>query len=181
MVCDVYSMHVAFHAPGTLPSGQLGIGSTTSPVKTPGADAELPAGAAATVVSCGSLFTCAVASSDVYCWGDNTYGQVCTVPMCVCLACFVALICPSPVPPQIGVGTTTTQYTTPQLVPGLSAIASVSAGYFHACALAINASVYCWGQGTSYVLMYCQLLLPFLILYHCLIAAGNSDMVQRPL
>jgi alpha-tubulin suppressor-like RCC1 family protein len=65
-------------------SGQLGDGTTT--------DARVPVAVSTTVtfrsISAGELFTCGVAgvpaasggttttSADVYCWGDNEYGQI---------------------------------------------------------------------------------------------------------
>jgi alpha-tubulin suppressor-like RCC1 family protein len=71
---------------------------------------------------------CAVADSDVYCWGENGYGQ-------------------------LGNGDTTdrlrpTKVSTPT---GLS-FTAVDVGTQHACALADDASMWCWGYNAYYQL-----------------------------
>ena len=71
---------------------------------------------------------CAVADSDVYCWGENGNGQ-------------------------LGNGDTTdrTRPTKVNAPSGLSFIA-VDVGETHACALADDGSMWCWGTGSHYQL-----------------------------
>lgn len=64
----------AVHCWGASSNGQVGDG-TLATRRTPVA-VQLPAGAAFTAVSAGSVFTCAVrGGGQGYCWGDNAYGQ----------------------------------------------------------------------------------------------------------
>ncbi|MDO8336043.1 MAG: hypothetical protein Q7T74_04675 [Candidatus Saccharibacteria bacterium] len=81
-------------------------------------------------VQVGGLFACAIANGEVYCWGDNTYGQLgnsaggagvtSTVPVPVTKASGVLL------------GKTVTQ---------------IATGYDYACAIA-DGQAYCWGRNT---------------------------------
>ena len=111
-------------------NGRLG-NSASSDQVTPVAVSQgtIPAGVTIRQVSAGNLNTCAVASNDkAYCWGYGTSGQ-------------------------IGNGSTSTQ-TSPVAVsqgaiPGGATILQVAAGNTHACAIASNAMVYCWGLGTN--------------------------------
>jgi alpha-tubulin suppressor-like RCC1 family protein len=59
----------------------------------------------------------------VKCWGDNTYGQT-------------------------GQPIATALVSTPTVVNGLSNVADVSVGRYHACALLKSGAVRCWGQNT---------------------------------
>jgi alpha-tubulin suppressor-like RCC1 family protein len=84
-------------------------------------------GMGVTEIAAGGDFTCVLAKSKVYCFGDNTYGQ-------------------------IG-NNTITQAMVPTLVTGLPTLAGVQStqqiavGSAHACALSsINQKVYCWGD-----------------------------------
>jgi alpha-tubulin suppressor-like RCC1 family protein len=83
-------------------------------------------GSSVTSVTAGSNQTCAIKSSTLYCWGDNTYGEV-------------------------GTGTLGNQYATPQVVsltnPGV--INAVSAGGYHTCLLYAGGTVLCWGENNS--------------------------------
>ena len=79
----------------------------------------IPAGAPDIVV--GTDFSCALTGSgDVWCWGDNTYGQ-------------------------LGIGTTTMS-NVPVQVTGLSNITSLSAGSSHVCAIDSSNALWCWGH-----------------------------------
>lgn len=76
----------------------------------------------ATDLTAGARHTCAVAGDQgkVYCWGDNTKGQ-------------------------LGDGTTTAA-STPVEVRGLPPALEVDAGDKTTCALTENGDVYCWGE-----------------------------------
>ncbi len=69
--------------------------------------------------------TCGITSSDVtYCWGSNLYDLVAN-------------------------GTPTFQSSVPAMVRGGLKFSSVSARGDHACALAADGQVYCWGGYVS--------------------------------
>ncbi|MCX6015025.1 MAG: hypothetical protein NT020_05480, partial [Chloroflexales bacterium] len=69
----------------------------------------------------GTDFSCALDDSGtVWCWGDNTYGQ-------------------------LGDGTTTPS-SEPVQVTGLSGVQSFSAGSTHVCAIDGSNAVWCWGH-----------------------------------
>ncbi|HSY80453.1 MAG TPA: Ig-like domain-containing protein [Gemmatimonadaceae bacterium] len=105
--------------------GQLGIGSTTSPITSPTAITTTTF----SQISAGGMHTCGIESGGaqnyVACWGDNTSGQ-------------------------IGNGSVdATAHTTP-VINGNS-YAYVSAGYNHTCVLTstTSGSILCWGDNTS--------------------------------
>lgn len=81
------------------------------------------AGKTVTIIASGVYHTCAVASGQMYCWGNNGYGQ-------------------------IGNNTTAMQASpaavTTSGVLGGKNISSVTVGYYHTCAVA-SGQVYCWG------------------------------------
>ena len=105
----------------TTSGGRLGDGTETSSTY-PRAVA-LPAGRTAISIDAGIDHTCAILDdSSAVCWGLNEQGQ-------------------------LGDGTTTNS-TIPvnvSMPPGLG-VAEISAGLKHTCAVATNASVYCWGH-----------------------------------
>ncbi|MFK7992267.1 MAG: MopE-related protein [Sandaracinaceae bacterium] len=73
----------------------------------------------------GTDFTCALMTdSTVYCWGDDSVGQ-------------------------LGQGTTIQSSPTPTQVPGLSDVVMLTAGARHACALLGIGEVRCWGDETN--------------------------------
>jgi prepilin-type N-terminal cleavage/methylation domain-containing protein len=80
-------------------------------------------------ISAGRDHTCAVASNgNAYCWGQNANGQLGNNSVSNSL-----------VPVAVSMS---------GILSGLT-IGSISAGYYHTCAIASNNQVYCWGSGTS--------------------------------
>jgi alpha-tubulin suppressor-like RCC1 family protein len=112
-------------------SGQLGPGH---PIDTPlPIEVALPAGAGSAVAAAtGDAHTCVLVSpdgapgGDIYCFGDNTYGQ-------------------------LGDGTLNSRATLAPVTLGPSAMraAMVSAGSDHSCALDVTGQIWCWGRGDS--------------------------------
>jgi len=95
-----------------------------------------------TAIAAGYLYTCAVASGVIYCWGNDVHGQL-GGPSTI----------PSPLGGQPGIGYCNEPGSVLQqlcsLVPlqvqGLpSGVESVTAGIDHTCAVA-NGAAYCWG------------------------------------
>ncbi len=108
------------HCWGTNDRGTFGDGSTNN--STYPRAAQLPTGRTAISIDAGLGHTCAILDdSSAACWGWNEYGQ-------------------------LGDGTTNNS-TTPVIVsmPSGLGVAEISAGSRHSCAVATNASVYCWG------------------------------------
>ncbi len=76
-------------------------------------------------VSAGNAYTCAVRTDGLaFCWGANNTGQ-------------------------LGNPTMTTQSASPLAVAGGLTFASVTTGWFHACALRTGGAAYCWGSNNS--------------------------------
>jgi prepilin-type N-terminal cleavage/methylation domain-containing protein len=108
--------------------GYLGDGTTSdSSVPVAVSTAGVLAGKTITNIGSGQGHSCAVGSGEVFCWGSNSEGQLgnssltaSTIPVAVNTAGVLS-------------GKTMT---------------SVSANYFHSCALASDDRVYCWGYGT---------------------------------
>jgi alpha-tubulin suppressor-like RCC1 family protein len=103
-------------------SGRLGIGgggSKSVPTALPAL-----AGMDVTAFGLGELHACAVAAGDVWCWGDNSSGQ-------------------------LGDGTFDA-HSTPVKVqrPDGVTFVAVSAGVIHSCALAEDGSAWCWGDNS---------------------------------
>ncbi len=102
--------------------GQLGNGSQVNPNPAPVA---VSGNLAVATISAGESFTCGVITSGAaYCWGNNGFGQV-------------------------GDGTLGNVRTTPVAVSGNLAVASISAGGKHTCAVTTAGDLYCWGANGS--------------------------------
>ena len=103
-------------------SGQLGDGKSATaftPVPVANLDSSV------TAVAAGGKHTCAIAFDGLlFCWGNNTYGQ-------------------------LGNGTKAGK-NTPELVPGFAQPAlSISAGADHTCATRADGSLWCWGNSVA--------------------------------
>ena len=104
--------------------GQLGINSTSWALASP---QQVQGLTGAVELVAGSEHTCALTSTgEVYCWGNNDYGQ-------------------------LGIGTTGGEYGTPQVVIDNPLVGTVelAAGNAHTCALTSGGAVYCWGRNDS--------------------------------
>ncbi len=109
---------------GTNASGQLGNGSTTTSA-TPVAVSGITG---VSMIITSSAHACAVTNNNknVYCWGDNTYGQ-------------------------LGIGNTSS-YTVPQKVTALpvgQTIVDIASSDHVTCVLLSNDDLYCWGRNNS--------------------------------
>ena len=153
--------------------GELGNNSNTdSPV--PVDVTNLTSGVASVVA--GNDFTCAITTGGALkCWGDNSQGNLGdntmtnrSTPVSVTgLSSGVASVLPSLVSTcalttggavkcwgkndmgQIGIGSTTTNYTTPQSVSNLSSgVSALVGGSTFYCALTTGGSVKCWGSNS---------------------------------
>ena len=107
--------------------GQLGLGTTDSPVREPTlVTASGFNNKRVTDVSAGDDNTCAIADGEAFCWGRNNQNQ-------------------------LGNTSAGSQATTPQVVNGLSGRAptNITVGATHACAIA-GGDAYCWGANANY-------------------------------
>ena len=103
---------------GSNGDGQLGDGSDDDTDE----PVEVAGLSGVTSVSAGNAFTCAVADGAVKCWGSNEAGQLGADPEAL------------------------ERSLDPADVAGLPAAVAVAAGGAHACALADDGSVWCWGR-----------------------------------
>ena len=103
--------------------GQLGDGTLYTVSSTPLAVIGLAD--TVTAISAGDFHTCALTSAGaVWCWGNNTYGQ-------------------------LGDGTVWNDKASPVQVIGLtSGVVAITAGGHHTCAITITGDVKCWGGGS---------------------------------
>lgn len=112
--------------------GQLGDGTTVNRLD-PVTVLDHPGGPAATgfvSVSAGYQHTCATTDEGaVKCWGSGTLGLMGPMPPDVCVEGSSGYPCS----------------TTPLVIDGLEGAASVGAGYWHTCTVALDGSVFCWG------------------------------------
>jgi uncharacterized protein YjdB len=70
-------------------------------------------------------FSCGLTTAGkAYCWGSNRFGE-------------------------LGVGSATTIFTTPQAVSGSAAYTGLRAGASHVCGLAVGGAAYCWGSNNT--------------------------------
>jgi alpha-tubulin suppressor-like RCC1 family protein len=108
--------------------GGNGVGQLGSAAVAMGAQAKTSTpvqvtGTWATVVG-GESYTCGIMSDQtLWCWGDNTHGQ-------------------------LGIASQTSQGTPAQVAPG-RAFVDVSAGQSHTCAVSTDGSLWCWGDNTN--------------------------------
>ncbi|MCI0687377.1 MAG: Ig-like domain-containing protein [Sporichthyaceae bacterium] len=107
--------------------GQLGDGTTTDRIR-PVPVAGPPGGLAFTTLRAGNHHTCGVTAGPVYCWGDNSIGQ-------------------------LGDGTTTDRTRPTPISPNLFSsgvfFASVHAGRSHTCGRTFGGGAYCWGSNVD--------------------------------
>lgn len=104
--------------------GQLGNGAANTGDRDAPSPVQMPAGVEFTTVSAGYSHSCALSTDGrVFCWGDDTYGQLGNgaVP---------AESQPAPVEVELPAGVTFTR---------------LAAGVFHTCALSPDDAAFCWG------------------------------------
>jgi alpha-tubulin suppressor-like RCC1 family protein len=75
-------------------------------------------------LTAGYRFNCAISDEGIECWGSNVRGQLGQSPL-------------------------VTENMNPAVVPGLSDIKAIDAGYYHTCVLAGDNTVKCWGDNSS--------------------------------
>jgi len=129
----VIKNHAAY-CEGSNDYGQRGDGTANGQV-TPQLVQVLGLTSGVTAIASGWYHVCAIANGDVYCWGDNLFGQLGHKPgFEVDNTCIVGI--PAPGAP-CGMK--------PVKVQGLpSGVSAITAGTYHSCAIA-NGLAYCWG------------------------------------
>jgi alpha-tubulin suppressor-like RCC1 family protein len=124
-VCAILGPSGSVSCWGSNRSGQIGNGTSGNYVTSPSA-VTLPSGETAVSIAVsvthaeGQGFSCAAtASGKVYCWGDNTVGEL---------------------------GSAGADSTTPVQVPGITSALGVTARSGFACAWLVDKTVWCWGE-----------------------------------
>jgi PKD repeat protein len=106
--------------------GQAGLRATGTPAAVPGLTR-------VTDIDVGTRHACAIQAGRVWCWGDNTYGQV-----------------GQPPGRGVRVDEMTTDYVVEPLeVPGLRDAVTLALGADHSCAVRQDGDVLCWGDNRS--------------------------------
>jgi alpha-tubulin suppressor-like RCC1 family protein len=103
-------------------SAQLGVGNTNAPASATAAIPSTGLGEVTDIVA-GAYHTCALRDGRVYCWGSNFYGQL-----------------------GRALDSGASSDGNALEVPGLSDIASITAGDFFSCALSKSGTLSCWGN-----------------------------------
>lgn len=141
--------------PTVCTSSFLGICTSSGPA-TPAIPASPLGGKYVEKVSVGRSHACALAAARVYCWGDNSHGQLgnhsttgSATPVSVAINDVVPAgptICKSSF---LGICTSSGPSTPAQPASALrqKEVIDVSAGEYFACALSSDGSVACWGEG----------------------------------
>ncbi|MBB4638074.1 RCC1 domain-containing protein [Longimicrobium terrae] len=114
----------AAHCWGDNAAGQLGTGGAEPSLSIPAALRAL-AGVAVEDLALGEIHTCAVAAGGVWCWGDNSVGQLGDGTQD-----------PRPEPVRVA-------------APAGVRFTSVGVGIVHTCALAEDGGVWCWGDNSA--------------------------------
>lgn len=151
-------------------SGQIGDGSTTRHSR-PTRVTAVPVDPSATVAA-GEVHTCATSGGQLFCWGDNTFGQlgrassgadavpavtpgviadeVCAGEGYTCVRSGGAVRCFGLNDRgQLGRGVISPMASSPEPVLGLRDASAISCGKHHACALRTTGGVACWGEGVD--------------------------------
>ena len=163
------------HGWGRNDLGQLGAGDATPYESLPRRGSTLRN---VTSVVGGGKHTCTISGTakSVSCWGQNTYGQLCSGSIATAYSPVAATGLTNVRQLALGAkstfalkddgtvwtcgandvyragtgGGTAAIYPTPTQVPGLSNITSIGAGAAHACAIDNTGALFCWGANGSY-------------------------------